>query len=368
MKHSVKPLFIVALFWLIVLNPIWAGALEITQVHTEPNQFFPEKGQQVSIYFRLSSAAQVSIKFYDGRDLLIRNIESSTLLPKGEHSIIWDGRDQSGQLVPPEAYHYIIQAVDSGGAQVEYDLTELTGGEDLPVSDVSWDPVTSQIRYQLNKPARVNIRIGMQDNGPLLRTLLDWVVRGPGEHYEFWDGKDASGVLDLKQHPKLDFGIDAFALSENTLRVGNKVNQVMLIDDMPWKIEKRINKKRKKKRMHMHSQQSMETRGDFKVQLSLLANQPKNANGLPIVDGIVPVRLDVDPKDKERALARRFEPVFFVDGIFAFENEVGFLPMTWRWDTRQTHPGEHFLTVNFRGYEGNFGMATIKVMVQRNKQ
>lgn len=65
-------------------------------------------------------------------------------------------------------------------------------------------------------------------------------------------------------------------------------------------------------------------------------------------------------------MARRFEPVFFVDGQFAFENEVGFVPMTWNFDPRSLNEGEHYLTVNLRGYEGNFGIATLKVLVQRN--
>jgi hypothetical protein len=69
------------------------------------------------------------------------------------------------------------------------------------------------------------------------------------------------------------------------------------------------------------------------------------------------------PEDLERALSRRFEPVFFVDGQFAFENEVGFVPMTWTWDPEGVNAGEHFLTVNLRSYEGNFGIASVKVVV-----
>ena len=46
-----------------------------------------------------------------------------------------------------------------------------------------------------------------------------------------------------------------------------------------------------------------------------------------------------------------------------FENETGFLPMTWNWDTSNASPGIHYLTANLRGYEGNFGMATVKVRV-----
>lgn len=39
--------------------------------------------------------------------------------------------------------------------------------------------------------------------------------------------------------------------------------------------------------------------------------------------------------------------------------------MTWKWDSSKFNPGEHFVTLNIRGYEGNFGAATVKVLVER---
>ncbi len=122
-------------------------------------------------------------------------------------------------------------------------------------------------------------------------------------------------------------------------------------------------KKTPPKRMYDHAQQPYDSRGDFTISLTLPPDLPVNAEGIAVVKGIVPVRLDIADHDRARALSRRFEPVFFVDGTFAFENETGFLPMTWLWDTRGTNPGTHFLTANLRGYEGNFGMATVRVSV-----
>jgi hypothetical protein len=110
----------------------------------------------------------------------------------------------------------------------------------------------------------------------------------------------------------------------------------------------------------------LDERGDFKVHLTMPGDLPRTSTGVPIVSTTVPVRLDVAAQDRVRALARRFEPVFFVDGLFAFENEVGFVPMTWNFDPATLNEGEHFLTVNLRGYEGNFGMATLKVFIKRN--
>jgi hypothetical protein len=205
----------------------------------------------------------------------------------------------------------------------------------------------------------------LNNAGPLLRTVTDWVARPAGQQRDAWDGKDASGVLDLATHPRLHISVQAFALPENSILIGAPQRQVQLISGLPTPGKQRPKTGSQPKRMYAHAQQSLESRGDFKVHLTLPKELPRSPSGLPIITATTPVRLNVDAADRERALARRFEPVFFIDGQFAFENEVGFVPMTWNFDPAALNDGEHFLTVNLRGYEGNFGMATLKVLVQR---
>jgi hypothetical protein len=347
-----------------ILSTANGAALEITNVRAEPRVVAPLPDAVVSIVFRLSDAARVALQIYDGRDLLVRRIQSDGPVPAGDASLTWDVRDQSGRPVPPEAYTFTLRAIDEAGAPVEHDLTDLTGSGEVLATDVHWDASAGVVRYRLPAPARVNIRIGLKDDGPLLRTLIDWVPRDAGEHQEPWDGRDASGVLTLTEHPGLTIAIDAFALSDNSILVGAPQTEAQLIADLPWGEEHRVVKRTPGKQMQSHAQQALTERGDYHIDLTLPPGLPTDAEGLPMVAGILPIRLDIQSADRGRALARRFEPVFFVDGTFAFENEVGFLPMTWRWDSRGVNPGLHFVTVNLRGYEGNFGMATIRVRVR----
>lgn len=345
-----------------------AQAVEITHVSAEPRVVASASDGPISVLFRLSEPAKVSLDLFDGRDLLIRRIRSQDTLGPGDRRLTWDLRDQVGRVVPPEAYRYTLTAVTANGERVEHDLTDLTAGEDLIATDVAWDPDDGFIRYRLPSPGRVNIRVGLAHGGPLLATVLDWVARDAGFHREPWDGFDASGVLDLTRHPDLKIVIDAFGLSANTLLVGPPADQVTLITDLPWGEERRTVKRTERKRMHFHRQQPIESRGDYQIELTLPSALPRDTDGIPIVNGMVPIRLDISDRDRDRALARRFEPVFFVDGIFAFENEVGFLPMTWRWDSSGANAGIHYLTANLRGYEGNFGVATLKVRVPRQPE
>lgn len=365
MKRCVgKIAAVLATTLLIVAAP--ASALQITNAVAEPRSVETANSGPVKIRFSLSAPAQVSVNIYDGRDLLIRRIQPDAVLPAGDQQLTWDLRDQADRPVPPEAYRWTITATTPTGERVEYDLTDLSAAkEDLPVSDIKWDPETRAIGYRIRRPGRVNIRIGLANNGPILITVLDWVVRDAGSHQTPWNGKDQSGVLDLAEHPQLKIAVDAYALSDNSIIVGPPSDHVALIEDLPWGEQRRLANDTLRKRMHFHRQQPLESRGDYRITLTLPDDLPKDADGLPIITGIVPVRLDIAEAHRARALARRFEPVFFVDGSFAFENEVGFLPMTWRWDTVGTNPGIHYITANLRGYEGNFGIATLKVRVQR---
>jgi len=340
-----------------------AHALEITHVSHEPKMFKPGENKLLSINFTLSETSDVSVNIFDDRSLLIRKIVSEDL-SKGRHQMKWDGKDQNGKAVPAEAYSYAISATD-GNATVEHDFSDYTGTQQFRMENIKWNKKNKQFEYMLKKPSRVFIRIGLANNGPLLATVLNWVPRASGKHTEQWDGLDASGVLDLASHPKMIIDMQAYELSKNTFLVGPKIKKSNYLTTLPMGEQKRQIKYQHKKKMVAANQQAPQTRGDYLVQLKLPGNLKKNKQGVPVVSGIVPVVLDVN-NDKYRQIAidRRSEPVFFVDGQFAMENEVGFLPMTWRLDTTAMNEGEHFLTVNLRGYEGNFGIASRKIYVK----
>jgi hypothetical protein len=219
------------------------------------------------------------------------------------------------------------------------------------------------VRYVLDRPARVSIRLGLE-SGPYLRTLVDWVPRTAGGHAERWDGLDASGVLKLDTNPALSPVIRAVALPDNTLFVG------ALPDRLQFAVERSdpaLMRPRTgpdgPRRMFDHARQPLDTRGDITATLKLGDGFQQDGEGRWVVSGKVPLTVDVAAEDRELAVQRRFEAVFYVDGVFTHENELGYLPLNWTWDTSRFNPGEHFVTINIRGYEGNFGTATIKALV-----
>lgn len=355
---------LLSVFALSMSGPVITKALEITHVRADPRYFVPGQGT-TELRFQLSDPATVTAYLYDGQDRLVRTLKPTGRLLSGDHALTWDGTDQVGRKLPSEEYRYTLVAEGADGQPITHDLTDLTSGDDLKVSDVAWEPAVGVIRYRLPQPARVNIRVGLRQDGPLLGTILDWVVRDAGLHEEPWNGLDASQVLDLRRHPDLMVAIHAFALSSNSILIGPPAPSVQTLADLPWGEIRRVPQRQPAKRMYAHSQQPLTERGDFHIELRLPPDLGATPEGLPVVSGEIPLRLEIVHHDRERALARRFETVFYVDGVFAFENEGGFLPMTWRWNSQGVNEGTHFLTANLRGYEGNFGVATVKVYVQR---
>lgn len=351
----------IALAWLVIGHP--AGALDVTHVYHEPRSFDPARGETVSIHFRISEPARVRVHLHDGRDMRIRTLGAGEL-EGGEHVVTWDGADALGRQVPPEAYPYTIEAAGKSGPPVVWDLTDLTGGEVLEPDPIDWDPEAGHVRYRLEQAARVRIRIGLENNGPLLRTLLDWVPRSKGPHQETWDGLDAAGVLDLARHPKLALGVQAFALPRNAILVSPPPEAIRLVEGLPEPVDHRAADADSRHRMFDYPHQRIETRRDFPLQIELPAALERTADGLPVVRGPTPIRIRASAEDARRILNERCEAVFFVDGQFAFENEVGFLPITWTWDPKGANPGVHYVTANLRGYDGHFGMYTVKVWVE----
>jgi len=339
------------------------SALSLQHVSHTPKYIDFIASSKVTVSYTLDEPAQVTLNIFDDRDILINKIKSPAHNEKGMYSLIWHGRDFTGSNVPAEAYKYTLVATGAGET-VEHDVSELTGGKQSSVYKLHWDKEKKLISYRVLKPLRVNIRVGLQNNGPLMATLSDWLPRESGLHEIPWDGYDSSGVFNLADIDKVQLYSEAFTLSENTILVGPKVNEIEFVNTNKNDIIKRQRKVKRKPSMKNHSQQYIENRGDFKLRVVLPSDLPKSEAGVPIVKDIVPIRFTLTANDNKRILNDRYEPILFIDGKYFVENEVGFFPMTWNLDSTALTEGEHYLTINLRGYDGHFGTATAKIFVQ----
>ena len=90
----------------------------------------------------------------------------------------------------------------------------------------------------------------------------------------------------------------------------------------------------------------------------------KTENGVPQVAGKVPVKLSLHPDVKKVITEQRYEMLFFVDFKFFTEEEEGYSPYTWMWNTKLVTNGEHILTVNVCTLAGQVSSFSVKVDVK----
>ncbi|MEW6481857.1 MAG: FlgD immunoglobulin-like domain containing protein [bacterium] len=73
------------------------------------NLFYPNKGERVSIYYEIFSSCEVSIKLYDLKGRLIKNLVSENK-SSGKYWTEWDGKDDDGELADSGVYIIQIKA------------------------------------------------------------------------------------------------------------------------------------------------------------------------------------------------------------------------------------------------------------------
>jgi len=87
----------------------------VTGVSVYPTSFNPKIGQITKISYTLSESCYVTIKIYNSIGTLKRTLLNNALKAAGTQSVIWNGKDSLGNIVPPGTYTIKIWVVDKAG-------------------------------------------------------------------------------------------------------------------------------------------------------------------------------------------------------------------------------------------------------------
>lgn len=202
-------------------------------------------------------------------------------------------------------------------------------GEEIQATELAFHPGTGQIKYTLPRDALVRIRIGMRDGGPLLAHLLDWEFRPKGKHEEFWDITGDTALL------------------LNEFRLG----AVAVINCRAWDQDREPDERQK--RLFRESPGVTMT----------FPGAERTKDGLPILKDVAPVRVVIDPADAAWLEATKYEVTLFIDEITIFDDEEGINPYTFPFNTKGISNGEHLITVNVVGYQGQIGTLSRTVWI-----
>ena len=340
---------------------------EISEVSLDKRIFNPSQGETVMISYRLSQPGKAIVMIFGPDMKQVAELMSEHGGPLGIHRVLWDGRDMMGNIIPDEAYFFTVEAGDYTGHFAHYDPTTFSGGEyyDLPVEFDSNDHL---LTYDLPDDARLSIRAGIT-RGPLLKKILDWTPRLAGCIEEPWDGKDESGNVNAFEQKGFSLVAEAVTLPKNSMiALGNLETSYFkyrkdIITDSPIKEERPLFQN-ERTRLRPETFRPVQAGFEPRFHLELPEVSKTNEGGIPMVSGKLPVKIHLENEVKRDATELRYEIISFVDFEFATEQEEGYSPSTWVWDSTLVPNGEHILTVNVATLTGQLASASMKVMVQ----
>jgi len=345
-----------------VITPLFGTLL--LDVKTSKTSFNPSLGEEVALYYHLSKPAKITVHVYDPDHGLIRMLAAEKNVNAGEQTIIWDGKDPDGNLVPDEAYFFTIMAEDESGVKEIYDPITFSGGVEHDITTADINPQSQTITYKMPEMGRVMIRMGIQ-GGPLMNQLVDWKPRVKGMITEYWNGKDKDNLVDLHNHPKFKMIVTYFTLPENSvIAFGNKT-QTYRDYKKSITVERPVKTKRPSSVQRVSPHFRLPRTLDYSPTLNVtfVNNKGTDSDGAIIISEKTLVKVELDEQDKLIFQNQQFEICFFLDYEFYAEDEAGYTPFNWVWDLSNVDKGEHVLTVNISGFKDQIGVLSRKVRV-----
>lgn len=333
------------------------------------SEFSPARKQSFAIPFSLQEDAVVHAEIFAPDGDKVCTLGSDKTLKKGQHALEWDGKDSEGIIVPDEAYSVVLEAKTKETAY-RLDPRTYSGGE---IDKNLGTTVNNEgkIVYNLSKPSRVLIRAGITD-GPMMRSLINWVPKPQGKNIQHWNGYDEDKVVNVVETNRFGVIVVAFALSDFSIITtgNNKLSYAKYYQDKKWSFTAVAKEKRLIERngqgVSPHLYMFRLTDRDPRVDIHFPKGTKQNKEGVAVLinDKSIPVKVTMPVEDEKFIEQSKYEVSFFIDHEFKSEEELGFMPITWLWSPNGLSKGEHLLTVNVSGFSGQVGVKTVKFMVE----
>ncbi|MFC1858795.1 FlgD immunoglobulin-like domain containing protein [Thermodesulfobacteriota bacterium] len=373
--------FAAFLFWSDAGRAVAAAGLSLQNVRISKQTLNP--GKEVMIFYRLTQDAKVSVRVYDPDYAVVRRLLDGIGKPAGTSTVVWDGRDDAGELVPDEAYIFSIAAEGNNGQRAVYDPTSYSGGETIYLKMTRVEKIAGNytMYYSIPVPARVCIRAGVH-KGPMLKTILDWKLRPPGDYTETWDGLDETGRIRVMDEPGSILYIKGFKLPENTIIVqGNNLDYHVYhqgisgsATEEPGSITKSSVKQAAVERKNSGLSPEYLVPRALNVAPRFFVYQATDSDGgsgsrapssygkTPLAEksatdasGTFDITVEVAPESMTSFNESRYEVVVFVDNNLFDEEETAYSPYTYSLDTTKLANGEHSITINLASLTGQVG-------------
>lgn len=188
----------------------------------------PDIGQSSTIQSTLYSTTNVQLQIEDSEKNVVRVLVPWQFRANGAYSDSWDGRNESGSIMP-EGPYYAVLLYDAEGETKQIDLRDSTGGgqynppRSYIVNNFSpYDNDPLDITFTLSRPSEVTSFMGLFNTNTRLVTFHQREPLGGGNYTIFWNGDAPNGQLiePIQGNPFL-FGIWGWYLADNVVYIRN---------------------------------------------------------------------------------------------------------------------------------------------------
>ena len=194
---------------------------------------------------------------------------------------------------------------------------------EIGIQEIKFDVEKREIKYKIDKPCYVRIRIGIEKRGAILRNLIDWEYREKGEHKEKWDGKEETRRIRIDKKYPLEMTIRCVEVDDK--------------EELEKKIEFEVEYKKEKK--------------------SKLKN-------IKVFGEEIEIKIKIKKEDERKLRKKKYEIMIYINNQFLKEEEEGINPITYKIKTKGIR-GINMITVNILGYGGRVGIRSDQFIIER---
>lgn len=291
-----------------------APAATISRVDVSPHVIEAADGQEVRIRFHLSAPGTVAIGAFDESQKEVWTSRES--FQRGYAEFIWDGR-VAEDFASAGTYTFALAVDSKPRSDTALHRSDLSATSPVVIYDFAFDRSTGVLSYRLEAAATVQIRFGVGNGGPLLRTINTY--QEPGRQEIRWDGWDESRVANLLGDKTVLANVQATAIPYNAVIVHD----------------------------------TAQSKSPAPVAFEIRILQPGADRSIHRRTVIAEIRAVSDVDSLLRS--DRYEWLFFVDHRFVFEEEKPATnPYHVEFDATSLSEGAHVLTVNLAGQQSGF--------------
>jgi flagellar hook assembly protein FlgD len=213
---------------------VGAQTAVIQSVTIAKNTFNPTAQQTTHIGAVFAEAGRATVLIVDRDGYQVRTLVAGAAVTTGPSDWLWDGRNDTGAVVPDEAYSVKIDWRSGSKRATYFPANGPATMQTIPIR--YYDRRGGTLVYVLPQPSRVHVQSGSAvvdtktnvAEGPVLKTIVNREPRAAGSIAEYWNGYDASGTIYVPDVPNFVISVAATPLPENSIiTIGNKTSSFL---------------------------------------------------------------------------------------------------------------------------------------------